>query len=558
MPNSAVFNRSLFISACLLLICTHSALPGNNGWLAGKPFCAESVQHSTFSVPHSALSVPRSALSVPRSIYYIDARYGSDANRGTSPQQAWKTIGKINSHVFQPGDQLLFKAGSIYEGQLKPQGSGTRQQPVRVGKYGEGYKPRIQGNGCMPGAVFLYNVQGWEITELDVSNYGVERAAKRTGVAVTLTDFGTATHIVLKNLDIHDVNGSLIKEQGGGAGIIFSNNGKTVVSTFDGLLVEQCSIKRCERNGILINGYSNRADWHPSKHVVIRNNLLEGVPGDGIVPIGCDSALIEHNIMRDCPRLLPDGEAAAGIWPWSCDNTIIQYNEVSDHKAPWDAQGFDSDWNCRNTHIQYNYSHDNEGGFLLVCNDGNATLPRSVGNTGTIVRYNLSVNDGIRTTGLHAGFSPVIHIAGLVSNTKIYNNVLYVPVRNMQKQDSTLIAFDNWNGYADSTLIANNIFYALSPVNYEAAKAQRIYYEHNLYYGNHSNKPADAGAIFADPLFSNTSRPGLPGLQQAAGFKLRVGSPAVKKGKKVSDQPIHDFFGNKVPDRSPAIGIHQQ
>ena len=26
--------------------------------------------------------------------------------------------------------------------------------------------------------------------------------------------------------------------------------------------------------------------------------------------------------------------------------------------------------NCNNTIIQYNYSHDNEGGFLLICNTG--------------------------------------------------------------------------------------------------------------------------------------------------------------------------------------------
>ena len=75
--------------------------------------------------------------------------------------------------------------------------------------------------------------------------------------------------------------------------------------------------------------------------------MIEEVPGDGIVPIGCDSTLIEYNVMRDCPDMLPDTEAAAGIWPWSCDNTLVQFNEVSGHKAPWDAQGFDSDWNCR-------------------------------------------------------------------------------------------------------------------------------------------------------------------------------------------------------------------
>lgn len=43
--------------------------------------------------------------------------------------------------------------------------------------------------------------------------------------------------------------------------------------------------------------------------------------------------MIEYNVMRDCPDMLPDTEAAAGIWPWSCDNTLVQFNEVSGHKA---------------------------------------------------------------------------------------------------------------------------------------------------------------------------------------------------------------------------------
>ncbi|WP_259300774.1 right-handed parallel beta-helix repeat-containing protein [Phocaeicola plebeius] len=87
-----------------------------------------------------------------------------------------------------------------------------------------------------------------------------------------------------------------------------------------------------------------------NKHTIVRNNVIERVPGDGIVPIGCDSTLIEYNLMCDSPDILPMTEAA-GIWPWSCDNTIIQYNEVWGHKAPWDAQGFDSDYNCQNTLI---------------------------------------------------------------------------------------------------------------------------------------------------------------------------------------------------------------
>lgn len=112
------------------------------------------------------------------------------------------------------------------------------------------------------------------------------------------------------------------------------NKGQDVISTFDGLTIENCIIRRCERNGMIWSSYSSRNNWHPSTNTVVRKNLIEEVPGDGIVPIGCEGALIEYNLMRNCPGTLPHSEAAAGFWPWSCDNTVLQFNEVSDHKSP--------------------------------------------------------------------------------------------------------------------------------------------------------------------------------------------------------------------------------
>ncbi len=488
--------------------------------------------------------------------YYIDALKGNDGASGRDSTAAWRSLDRVNQVTFQPGDTLLFRSGRIYEGQLKPQGSGSEAQTIVVANFGEGYKPRLQGNGLFLATVYLYNVSGWEVTGLDISNNGAVREAGRAGIIVEIRDFGVARSIRLYDLDIHDVNGSLIKKEGGGAGIIVKNGGRETPSWYEGLTIEHCTVKRTHRNGILINGYWSRQDWHPSRKVVIRHNVLEGVPGDGIVPIGCDSALIEWNVMRDCPRLLPDGEAAAGIWPWSCDNTVIQFNEVSDHKAPWDAQGFDSDWNCRNTLIQYNYSHDNEGGFLLVCDDGSASRSSSVGNVGTVVRYNVSINDGGRVTGKHAGFSPVIHLPGPTRNTKIYNNVLIVPVHRHAKADSTLIAFDNWHGYPDSTLLANNIFYALSPVDYEAARATRIFYEHNNYHGEHIARPDDPAAVSGDPLFLTLEKVGHPGMEALKGLLLQAASPVKGQGKPLVGSGVNDLFGRPVLPGQPAdIGV---
>ncbi|NIQ99598.1 MAG: hypothetical protein GTN78_05275, partial [Gemmatimonadales bacterium] len=51
--------------------------------------------------------------------YYVDAVLGADANAGTGPgAAAWKTLGKVNSVVFAPGDEILFRAGRVWVGML--------------------------------------------------------------------------------------------------------------------------------------------------------------------------------------------------------------------------------------------------------------------------------------------------------------------------------------------------------------------------------------------------------------------------------------------------------
>ncbi len=76
------------------------------------------------------------------------------------------------------------------------------------------------------------------------------------------------------------------------------------------------------------------------------------------------------------------------IWQWSTDNTLIQLNEAGFTHGLLDGQGFDSDYNSRDTTLLYNFSHDNEGGFLLVCTPAKFDPAENLGNTGTLVRHN--------------------------------------------------------------------------------------------------------------------------------------------------------------------------
>lgn len=494
-----------------------------------------------------------------KSIYYIDSESGNDSNNGHSPKSAWASLEKVNQTVFQAGDVILFKVGNSWNGQLEVQGSGNTENPIRINKYGEGKNPAIHGNGEKLHTVLLHNVEYWEIRNLEITNTGKERIAGRRGVIVNAKDFGDCRHIVLDSLEIHHVNGSLVKSEGGGSAIIWQNSGDSIKTRFIGLQISNCYLHHCERNGINSRGYTNRKNWHPSLEVSIQNNLLEQIPGDGIVPIGTDGAIIEHNIMRDCPDILSHQEAAAGIWPWSADNTLIQFNEVSGHKAKWDGQGFDSDWNCRNTNIQYNYSHDNYGGFLLVCNNGsNVHTDRNVGTINTVIRYNVSINDGIRPyeTKRRSWFAPTMHISGPVENTRIYNNVFVIPEKSSESIDQTIVEMDNWGGpWPQNTWFANNIFYVNEKADFSFQGDEGTKFTNNCFYGEFENLPEDPAAIFEDPQFVNGTARG-NGFELLKNFMLTKSSPLKDKGVPLENNGGKDLFGNSV-NGEVNIGVHE-
>jgi len=75
--------------------------------------------------------------------YYVDVTNGSDSNNGTSEDNTWKTISKVNSSSFNPGDSVLFKRGEEWWETLIVPSSGTSGNPITFGAYGTGDKPKI-------------------------------------------------------------------------------------------------------------------------------------------------------------------------------------------------------------------------------------------------------------------------------------------------------------------------------------------------------------------------------------------------------------------------------
>jgi hypothetical protein len=474
--------------------------------------------------------------------YYVDADTGSDSNLGTSSHAAWKSLAKVNATTFHPGDRILFKSGGVWTGQLWPKGLGDARHPILIDKYGGDVLPLINGAGAAEDAVLLKNQEYWEVRNLAITNTG-SAGGPRRGVNLIAENCGELRHLYLESLNIHDVNGSEKDKANGG--ISYHAIGDTKPSRFVDLRIEGNHIFHVDRSGIF--GWSThwtRSKWYPSLGVVIRNNVLEDIGGDGIVNVATDGALVEHNVVSHASQRSQDFNV--GIWPWSADNTVIQYNEVYGTRGQHDAEGFDSDWNSRNTIIQYNYSHDNDGGFLLICNEGSQSPNDSAGNVGTIVRYNISQNDH------HRG----IKLSGPVKNTLIYNNTIYVG----KNENVDVVLHTDWTGWARDTYFYNNIFYVDGMAgfgygvegnedgSYVSApgpgKSINNVYDHNVYYGV---KPADdAHALTADPLLTNPGHGGI-GLSTVTGYALIDHSPAIDSGREIDNNGGKDFSGTAVP-----------
>ena len=434
---------------------------------------------------------------------YIDSNEGDNKNSGNSKQNAWATLVNLDKTKLKPGTTIHLKANSEFNGFIEINDSGIEGSPIILKSYGNGKKPIINGNGKKKYTILLNNVEQIIIDGIEITNKGSQRLEARTGLTILAENSGDLNNIVIQNMVIRDVNGSLVKNDGGGSAILIRKFGEKLKSRINGLKILNNHIYKTERNAINFRASADRDKWYPNLNVIVKNNLIEKVPGDGIVIFGCDGAIVEHNTLRDFPDILPDSEAAAGIWPFSSDNTIIQYNEVSGHKAKWDGQGYDSDWNSVGTIIQNNYSHDNYGGFLLVCNAGSSYGKKiNTGTVNTIIRNNLSINDGIRPypTTRRGIFSPTFHITGPVENTYIQGNIIIIPKKNLNV-DNTIVRIDNWGGpWPMKTTFENNKFYFESEMKNQLRERKNIEFVGNIF----SKKLKESGIDYSNNTVSRT------------------------------------------------------
>jgi parallel beta-helix repeat protein len=76
--------------------------------------------------------------------YYVSEN-GNNNAAGISPQQAWKSLDKVNQVNLKPGDTVFFRSNHKFTGSIKVRNSGKYDNPIVFRAYGNGSKPVISG-----------------------------------------------------------------------------------------------------------------------------------------------------------------------------------------------------------------------------------------------------------------------------------------------------------------------------------------------------------------------------------------------------------------------------
>lgn len=381
--------------------------------------------------------------------YYVSASEGEDTNHGRSEEAPWRSMKRVNKQIFQPGDQILLKTDDTWNGFIKPQGSGTKANPIRLSKYGEGGRPKIHGEGTTysvySSTILLENLSNWRIENLEITNIGQKEKVGEKYLApyirggITLLSNqqkAKIENIKVRNCYVHDVvshtgatvAGMSAKISGGMIVLadyrdLFGNNlieGTDNTAGFHAIEISQNIIYRVMHEGIRTKVEGGAWPNYPRNgdHVTIKNNYIEKTLGDGIVMSEiATTGLVEGNIVRDCAYWLLNDIYYAAVWSHCSDQVLFQYNEVfGTLYGQKDGEAFDADNQCQQTVFQYNYSHNNRGGALLVMDS----------QKDTVFRYNVSVNDGWgegeEIINDHATATTQLD----ASVPKIYNNTFYI------------------------------------------------------------------------------------------------------------------------------------
>lgn len=425
--------------------------------------------------------------------YYVDDVGGNDSNSGTSPATAWRTLNRVNSQSqFYAGDEIRFRAGGTWTGQLRPKGNGTSTAPITIDRYGSGNAPKINGNGAgqrcsdqqvtAEGAIYLVDQSGWAIKNLEITNIGTP-GCEVVGIKVRNTGAGGTikSHIYIQNNYIHDVKGIVNGYYGANAAISITadmnllNPCPTWPSAcppnpaIDNILIEGNTITSTDRIGIFIG-----PDWSPEQatrynypllpnrmtNVTIRWNTLDDIGGDGILLTLTSGASVDGNIVSNSGTRIIDKR-----WEVS-ELSVAQVSASSSSGSYTAAKAVDHDlgtWWTPSTSDSYPWI------TVDLRNNLNQTGPHPVKIIRLTWGSSYATSYRIETSNDAISWSLLVNATSQNGGTDLWEvsrNARYVRISNIAKSGSAAVQLrdfrvyedkaDNWTCRPDQFLASTN------------------------------------------------------------------------------------------------------
>ncbi len=156
------------------------------------------------------------------SSYYFSSSTGNDSTGNGSISSPWKTLSRISSMTFQPGDTIFLKRGDTWNETVTLNGNSSSASPITLTSYGSsGDRPYIIGPDDNSSACITIpsGSQGWSIQNIEMgyAKYGINIVGD-TGV------LSTKNYYDIANCYIHNC----VNRNWGSSGADFTNWGRAI------------------------------------------------------------------------------------------------------------------------------------------------------------------------------------------------------------------------------------------------------------------------------------------------------------------------------------------